>query len=190
MPDDSTITSFAIQADGKIVVGVTDKNVGGGVTLIRVLADGTQLDTSFGELGVVAINSEFKMSAIEEIIVQPDGKILMAGARESGVTDDDGTLGRLLPSGLEDSSFAGGFQPIPFNHFNEVFFNVAQDLNQNILAIGLSGNLPVEGMMVRLKPDAKLDDGFSIDGRLTLDTNFLNVSSTPINTGDLVSSAR
>ena len=191
MPDNSSVESFAIQLDGKIIVGGFDHDLGGGATLIRVLADGSGLDPNFGNLGVVAINSGLKIHFIRAIVVQTDGKIVLAGSR--GSVPSDSVIGRLLPSGAEDPAFGGGFQaPGGFGSItqpSDIFTHVALDSAQRIVVGGLKENtLPSDNSTAiagRFKTDATLDDTFSGNGRLDVDESFLNVANTNLEVEDL-----
>lgn len=115
-------TVQAVQPDGKVilagtapVVGEGPKDTGGAedFALIRLTADG-QLDTSFGEAGVVRIstlNPEIGLvtNTPYSVSLQPDGKILVAGARISAnvnfVPQSSFSVVRLNTDGSLDTSF-------------------------------------------------------------------------------------
>jgi uncharacterized delta-60 repeat protein len=85
-------TSIVIQPDGRIDVGDDIGHV------IRFLANGT-LDTTFGQSGIAnAIGNN-----VTNLLLQPDGKILVAGATGGQATFD--TVVRLNPDGSADKSF-------------------------------------------------------------------------------------
>lgn len=103
------LTSLLIQPDGKIVVGGFCTN---GTNLdfcfARLLSNGTY-DTSFNAYSnpgsgrfVLPRAGSFR-EEVRAMALQPDGKILFAGICGDGET----CVGRLLPSGNPDSSFAG-----------------------------------------------------------------------------------
>jgi uncharacterized delta-60 repeat protein len=98
-------TKMARQADGKLLV------VGGNANLLRLMPDGTP-DTSFGLAGngMVSVpsgrNDDFNLSAVA---VQPDGRIVVAGAATIGVTGRaDFLVARFNVDGTLDAGFAGG----------------------------------------------------------------------------------
>jgi uncharacterized delta-60 repeat protein len=72
----------------------------------KVTADGGEVDTSFGRLGVARY--EFDNVRFEEtdLLVQPDGKILVAGTNPFGNPVTTPMLARLNADGSLDTSFA------------------------------------------------------------------------------------
>lgn len=70
-----TAEGIAVQADGRIVVGV-DYEIG--FVVLRYLADGT-LDPAFGVDGQVYTFVGENQSYVKDIIVQPDGALLVGG---------------------------------------------------------------------------------------------------------------
>jgi uncharacterized delta-60 repeat protein len=76
-PGNNTVRGFAIQADGKILLsGTASKQFG----LVRFNPDGT-LDTTFGTGGAVATNvSDIADNFANRLVLQPDGKIVVAGS--------------------------------------------------------------------------------------------------------------
>ena len=101
-----SVTAFAVQADGKILIGGNFTTLGGGGTgttprnfLGRLNPDGS-LDTSFDPSA---------NGAVETIIVQPDGKILIGGyftTLGSGTsTTTRNRIARLNSDGTVDTTF-------------------------------------------------------------------------------------
>lgn len=105
----TTLSGMAVQADGKIVMAGTAENTGPvmyGAKLFavgRVNADGTA-DVSFGTQGMVVTQVspgvQFIEDIAQEIILQPDGKICLAGAAGSKLA-----LARYLANGAPDPTF-------------------------------------------------------------------------------------
>jgi uncharacterized delta-60 repeat protein len=192
MPSTSRVESFAVQPDGKIIVGGFRES-GGGAALIRILADGSGLDPNFGNLGVVTITTSLKIRFINEMVVQTDGKIVLAGQRAAISVDQfDSVVGRLLPSGAEDPDFEGGFQsPIGFGSVGQAddeFTDVALDSAQRIVVGGLKANITRTNRTAiagRFNTSATLDDTFSGNGKLALTDSFLSVSNTNTDVTDL-----
>jgi uncharacterized delta-60 repeat protein len=92
-----TLSALALQPDGKLLVGgetITSTNVGD-LVVLRLTVTGSP-DPSFGNGGFVrydAGGSEYPNA----IVVQPDGKILVAGATGAFHSADEfGTNGRTL----------------------------------------------------------------------------------------------
>ena len=93
------VIGVAIQADGKIVVGISNLNADANPLFIlaRLNPDGS-LDTSFGSGGVVETQiGPFGSAAASVFALQSDGKILLAGssamARYNTTGQLDGTFG-------------------------------------------------------------------------------------------------
>lgn len=94
-------SQFALQADGKIVYA--------GYEIGRLNADGSR-DTTFGVNGVLPRPGEMQ---VEDIAVDAQGRIVLAGYRQDGSTVDDepastGKIIRLNTDGTLDTSFANG----------------------------------------------------------------------------------
>ncbi len=105
-----TAFSAALQSDGKILVAghTSPDSVNFGFALTRHNADGT-LDTSFnGDGRFVLPNTALNVSA-NDVIVQPDGKILVMALFSGSATN----LYRLNSDGSFDTSFSGdGILPV------------------------------------------------------------------------------
>ena len=71
---------LALQGDGKIVVAGYSFKAGGELcfTVLRYSADGS-LDTSFGDAGKVTTSVGGKNDSLESVVIQGDGKIVVAG---------------------------------------------------------------------------------------------------------------
>jgi uncharacterized delta-60 repeat protein len=98
----------AIQSDGKIVA-VGDAGVNGtGFAVARYLTDGT-LDPSFGAGGKVLTPMGFGRASARGIVIQPDGKLVVAGwSRAFPNTNNRPALVRYLPNGQLDVTFGTG----------------------------------------------------------------------------------
>ena len=88
---------IAVQPDGKIVA--VGEN-GGDLALVRLTASGG-LDSSFGTGGKVFYGDSYKGQVGHALVLQPDGKIVVAG-EENGV---DWLLVRFNANGTPDASF-------------------------------------------------------------------------------------
>src|SRR5206468_2470288 len=101
--------SVTIQTDGKIVV--SGYALAGGqdeLALVRYSSDGS-LDTSFGTGGKVLTYLGTSEEHATRVVIQPDGKILVAGtSSENGVSPTDLVLVRYNSDGSLDTSFGNG----------------------------------------------------------------------------------
>jgi uncharacterized delta-60 repeat protein len=102
-----TVTSVVSQPDGKILVGgsFTSWGVASVAGLVRINLDG-RVDTAF--LSNVGTGADFTTAdtiRVMAIAVQPDGKILVAGAFQSWNGASVGRMVRLNSDGTRDLSF-------------------------------------------------------------------------------------
>ncbi len=163
---DGVALAVAVQTDGKVVFagnfttdGVARPNIA------RLLPTG-QLDSTFNP-GLGANDR------IDDLVIQPDGKILIAGAFTSFNRTDQGRLARLNPDGSLDPSFhvprgADLGRIVPVGHFG------LRDVTA-VHALGLQsdGHIVIGGEFTtydgfpvanfaRLYPDGALDQNFDI----------------------------
>ena len=165
--------TVAIQTDGKIVVAGTSDNTN--FALVRYNADGS-LDSSFGTGGkVVTVFSDY--SAILEIAIQADGKIVAAGYSINDATYYDFTLARYNLNGSLDASFGmGGIVTTDFfGGDNEAADSVAVQADGKIVAAGGVGDFGSSFALARYNTDGSLDNSFDLDGKIF--TNFDGYSS-------------
>ena len=148
-----------VQPDGKIVAvgtarAASSTGAGRRLVVVRLLANGT-LDGTFGDGGVFV--SDLPDSSAFAAVLQPDGRILVAGGIRPFQIPREALLVRLLPDGRLDPSFGGDGYVQP----------AAIDL---ALAVALQedGKIVVAGTppgdsgtrVVRLLPDGTPDPGF------------------------------
>ncbi len=111
---------LAVQADGRIVVaGYAERLIPDyDFAVLRLNTDGS-LDTAFNGSGkrTVAFDlSSEKGDEATSVIVQPNGRIIVAGFAQAGATNFDFAIARLTANGALDKSYLGtGKQTIPFN---------------------------------------------------------------------------
>jgi uncharacterized delta-60 repeat protein len=112
----STLTSLAVQSDGRIVVGGrSGRSLADGLVnfgLVRLNTDGS-IDTTFGSAGFVYTDFNGNSDTLENVLIQGDGRIVAAGNAAVPV----GTTGafvnalaaaRYTSTGALDASFGGG----------------------------------------------------------------------------------
>ncbi|BCY27811.1 T9SS type A sorting domain-containing protein [Flavobacterium okayamense] len=118
---DSTVTKIAIQNDGKIILGgyFTNFNNYNSNKLIRINSNGT-VDTSFN----IGSGFYFPGSAIiNNITIQPDNKIIIAGIFESYNSIPINNFLRLENNGLLDNSFNTGYELFDNNNINAILLD-------------------------------------------------------------------
>ncbi|MDO1451125.1 T9SS type A sorting domain-containing protein [Rhodocytophaga aerolata] len=145
------IRDIKLQKDGKIVVGgkFTSFNDQATSSLVRLNGDG-----SIDQVFQLAWEADY---SVEEIVIRPDGKILVGGAFPYNYNPQK-TLLRLLPDGKEDPSFNIG------SGFNGGITSLCLQEDGKILVSG--SFTQYDGMdiggIVRLLPDGSLDTSFTI----------------------------
>lgn len=98
--------AVAIQPDGRIViVGASSRGGQFDILTLRYNPDGT-LDRSFAGTGATTFGRPGDLYDYAwGVAIQPDGKLVLAGATANG-TDNDGLILRYLPDGTLDEGFA------------------------------------------------------------------------------------
>ncbi len=172
--------AVAIQADGKlVVVGQTYKNndfSGEDFVVTRYNTDGT-LDNTFGSGGRVRTDFPGLAAVPSSVVIQPDGKIVVAGGAFPLFTFlGNFEVVRYKPNGSLDRSFGNG--GIVTTHFSEgsYAFGVALQADGKIVAAGtvfVDFN-PGEGSdtdfaLARYNPDGSLDTTFGNGGTVMTD---------------------
>jgi uncharacterized delta-60 repeat protein len=137
---------FALQPDGKILVGGAFTSLGGypRSNLARLNPDGT-VDSSFNP-GVEGM--------VHSLVVQPDGRILVGGGFSSLAGQPCASLGRLRPDGSYDASFVGGSPGL--------VQSLAPQADGRILVGGYFAELAGQpcNFLGRLEPDGAFDASF------------------------------
>jgi uncharacterized delta-60 repeat protein len=106
--NDDTVNAMALQSDGKVVLAgecfnsVNNKNF----CALRYLVDGT-LDTSWNGTGKVITSISSNDDEATTVVIQPDGKVLLAGTCHNGANEDFCSL-RYHPDGTLDTDWGIG----------------------------------------------------------------------------------
>jgi uncharacterized delta-60 repeat protein len=144
-------------------------------TRLLVLNENGQLDSSFGNGGIVRLdlapgaNVEFLFSGL----VQPDGKIVLVGYFEAaGIDIPQGVVLRLNPDGSLDPTFNGsGRFNAPATLFLSLFTGVVRQPDGKIILAGLTLDLASQsflGFLIRLNTNGQVDITFGTAGILRL----------------------
>lgn len=165
-------TAMAVQADGKVItVGRTSTPAGGtDIAVLRHLRDGT-LDPGFGSGGkvVTAIAAGRGSDEANAVVVQPDGRIIVAGSTAASGTDQDFVLLRYRADGTLDPGFGNG---------GKVVTSLGPSIDRiNAIALQEDGRIVVGGdsdrgsaasgidfALARYQPNGALDAGFGHGG--------------------------
>jgi uncharacterized delta-60 repeat protein len=166
--------ALALQSDGKIVAagkrGIqfnpTEQRKGN-VALARYNPDGS-LDTTFGNGGKVVndFGQGLESYAID-VVIQPDGRIIIAGESAYAFL-----VARYNSDGTLDTTFGnGGFREI---NFGDLSWDHGRDVllqaNGKIVVVGTAEiNSPYDSFAVaRFNPDGSLDQSFGDGGKVTM----------------------
>ncbi|MCX4091680.1 delta-60 repeat domain-containing protein [Nocardia sp. alder85J] len=163
----------------QVPVRVPRWRVGMGVTALAALtacspahaaAAGT-LDNAFGAHGKVwsSVGTDSRARAVA---VQPDGRIVAAGAVHDAVEGDNFAVVRYLPDGTEDPTFGvKGIVSTDFDGKSDVAAAVVVQPDGRIVAVGTShGTATGDNIAVaRYNSDGTLDPNFGDGGRVSTD---------------------
>jgi uncharacterized delta-60 repeat protein len=178
--------AVAVQADGKlVVVGTTYQNndfSDEDFAVARYNPNGT-LDLTFGVGGKVQTDFPGLAAVASSVVIQPDGKIVVAGGAFPLFTFlGDFKVVRYNPNGSLDGSFGeGGIVTTTFPGQGSYAFAVALQPDGKIIAAGTDfvnfsseDNSDTDFAIARYNPDGTPDTTFSVDGQVTTDFDGFN----------------
>jgi uncharacterized delta-60 repeat protein len=174
---------IAFQPDGKILVAGSawDTMRGFDFTVTRFNADGS-LDSGFANNGVFRYDFNGVDDTGYGIVLQPDGKIIIAGEAYLGVFNDEVdtafALIRLNPNGSFDSTFGtGGIVITNFFASLDAATEIALQPDGKIIATGyvtqggVNTGSTYDYALARYNPNGSLDTTFGAGGKVTTDFN-------------------
>ncbi|HEX8248141.1 MAG TPA: FG-GAP-like repeat-containing protein [Pyrinomonadaceae bacterium] len=163
----NTAQDIVVQPDGKILVagGANDTNTGFSYTVVRFNTDGS-LDSGFANGGIFRFEFGNGSDEAQGIVLQPDGKIVVAGEANVNPFAADTAFGviRLNPNGTFDSTF-GNNGVVITNFFSSLdkATEVALQPDGKIVATGWvtqggdNNGLTYDFAAVRYNPNGTLD---------------------------------
>ena len=157
--------AIAVQPDGKIIaVGQTGSSGSYNVGVVRYNEDGSN-DNTFGTSGMVIISATTTNDYALDIVIQPDGKIVLGGYiySSSGSTTDVLVI-RLNANGTPDNTF--GTDGIVITNFgtDEVTEAIVLQDDGKILLAGYHND---RFMLLRYTTNGTLDNTFGTGGKAT-----------------------
>jgi uncharacterized delta-60 repeat protein len=159
---DESVFAASVQTDGKIVVAgglydLTNATNILGFKVVRYMPDGTP-DPTFGVGGKVYESFDDLGGSPDSIIIQPDGKIVVAGTDGSSML----FIARFNSNGSLDSSF-GTAGRIASNTYNASLARLGRQSDGKIIVAARS--LPFGTLkLIRFDAVGILDSGFGIGG--------------------------
>ena len=164
---------LAVGADGSaFVVGV---RAVGGVSkgaVVKFDTDG-QPDESFSGDGLALVTDGTKEITLNAAVVQPDGKLVIAGQVLDGGLASHFLLARLRANGTLDPTFGdGGRARVTFGPNANAPLSMLRQPDGKLLVAGETSQIGVPGAydsaFARFKPDGTLDRSFGVQGKSVL----------------------
>ena len=161
--------SLALQPDGKILAAGFNTNSNEDFTVVRYNPNGS-LDPSFGTGGIATTDFGSGNDRAYEVLLQPDGKIVLVGYAFGLSGNSDFALARFLSNGTLDTSFGnlGKVTTDLTGNYDYAFAGALQP-DGKILASGPIGVGDIG--IVRYNTDGTLDNTFNSTGILDADLN-------------------
>ncbi len=168
---------LVIQPDDRLVVAGGALGMAGKCSVFALAryGPGGSLDPTFDKNGKVT-EKRF-CGNLNDVVLQPDGKILAAGAVNT-FSNTDLAVARYNPDGSLDAGFGTDgvvttrFDPSEFYHYEQAHALVLQPDGKIVVAGGYTNGQVVgqaDFALVRYNPDGSLDTTFDDDGKLTTD---------------------
>jgi uncharacterized delta-60 repeat protein len=157
--------------------------------LVRYLSDGRG-DPAFGAGGKVTIAVGSGSSA-NGLVVQPNGKLVVAGSATVGVSSPDTPLrrnlllARLSPDGRPDATFGSGGLLTTTVESNSSAFALLQQPDGKLVVAGTSDPAPANNQtstafLVRYHSDGRVDASFGTEGTVTIGRGGLGLAGTNV----------
>lgn len=155
-----TAAAVLLQTDGKIVIGSTvTASFGTDMLVSRYLPDGSP-DPEFGVGSLCRIHAD-SYDSFNSLVLQPDGKIIVAGA-----AGHQFVTARLLENGTLDPAFGSG-GVVKANYFPQYASSgggAALQADGKIIRVGQVAGTVQKFGVVRLNPNGSPDPGFNGTG--------------------------
>ena len=170
--DSDVATAMALQPDGKVVVvGSTNQAASAyDLAVVRFHPDG-RLDTALGGTGIVRVAVSPLDDWANAVIIQADGKILVAGSAPALSARPSFLLARFSGGGALDATFgAGGIVTTDLSSTRACAVSAVRILpDSKLVAVGTLGDGGGQYSMLLARFDAagSLDPGFGAGGVVT-----------------------
>jgi uncharacterized delta-60 repeat protein len=163
-PGDDVVRAVAFQSGSKIVAAGSSWNGSNDdFALVRYKQDGT-LDQSFGTGGEVTTPIGSGNDDANALVIQKDGKIVVAGTSFNGA-DDDFALARYNSDGSPDTTFDGdGKVTTPIGSGDDRAYALDLQGDGKLVVAGYSRGTHDDFALARYNPDGSLDPTFDGDG--------------------------
>ena len=154
--------AIALQPDGKLIVAGTSTR---GTWMVSRLTASGRLDRSFGERGHVRVGKGHGEPF--DVVVRPDGKILVGGTPIANGHADRWMVARLLPDGRLDRGWAEGGTAELKTPARAFFGGMAVQPDGGIAVTAAVHDRDHFLVVMRMHPDGRRDEGFGDGGAYT-----------------------
>ena len=162
-------SDVAIQADGKIIAaGTTYNGTSEDFVIIRYTTDGN-FDNTFGVNGIDTIDFGGLMDVASSIVIQQDGKIIVAGYSYDFMNVRSVAIVRLNNDGSLDNTFGNNGKINNNYSLSNIFISSAIIQPDGKFIVG--GNFDTDFLVIRYKSDGTPDSTFGINGFVSTDFN-------------------
>jgi uncharacterized delta-60 repeat protein len=168
--DFDVVTALVLQSDGKLVAaGISGAGARAVFALARYLPGGS-LDPSFGSGGKLTTDFAGGESRPTALVLQPDGKLVAAGAAATS-TDHDFALVRYNTDGSLDASFGnGGRLTTDFSGSTDELTALVLQPDGKLVAAGYTfTGAGWDFALARYHSNGSLDTAFGTGGKVTTD---------------------
>jgi uncharacterized delta-60 repeat protein len=146
------LSALELQNDAKLVIGGTSTNTNFVVT--RLLTDGTS-DLAFRVVSIPALETK---PVLKALVIQPDGKMILAGSLRS---PSDSFLMRLNGRSLDSGFGNGGRVILPISGARDQINTLKFEPDGTLVAAGFNG---ITLVLTRYNSNGRLDQSFGTDG--------------------------
>ncbi len=174
---DAEVTAMARQPDGRLVVIGRDAS---GFMVRRYEADGS-VDTGFGSGGGVTTPIGSTSAIARAVVIEPGGRIVVAGSTTTGPGNEDFALARYESDGSLDATFgSGGIVTTALGSLADAALALVRDSSGRVVAAGYtqvsSTGIDVRFALVRYDGSGALDPGFG-SGGIVVDSSAVALAS-------------
>jgi uncharacterized delta-60 repeat protein len=165
-PMNGAAQAIVRQPNGKLVAaGYVDNGTDFDFAVRRYEADGS-IDLTFGDVGLVTTAFGSQRDIATDVVLAPDGRIVVVGYTYVTDSDTDIALARYRPDGSLDASFGLGGKVITGLAISDLANAVALQPDGKIVVVGTTNNYDV--LVLRYDPDGALDSTFGTGGVQTI----------------------
>ncbi|HEY7671864.1 MAG TPA: Calx-beta domain-containing protein [Gammaproteobacteria bacterium] len=172
-------------ADGKLVIGgYSGPRDSSALAVVRLNPDGS-LDEGFGVAGIATIDSSARWARVDDLILQSDGKIVVAGVAEEDSISYF-TIVRFDTGGVLDTTFGnGGLAKLDLGDVVGTYVSeIAWSREGKLVLLGTTSN---DIVFARFHANGALDTTFGmgrVAGTTIVDTGILDYSASLIRQPD------